>query len=109
MEIICTAVEINFGISKKNTAYHSARVSYLNPEEISNEKFTSLKFGDVTNEVSIFFASKQEMDKFIDSINGHTFPCNARLLSEMYIQSGRPSMRFTGLQLLDAVAPKKVA
>lgn len=109
MEITCTAVAINFGISKKNTPYHSAMISYLNPEEVSSEKFNSLKFGDVTDSVSIFFDSKKTMDSFIDSINGHAFPCHARLLTEMYIQSGRPAVKFTGLELLDSTSTKKVA
>lgn len=109
MEIVCTSVEVVWGKKKDDSLYHFAKVSFLNPTESTSEKFTSLKFGDVTESVSLFFDSKKAKDAFIDSINGHSFPCHARLLTEMYIQSGRPAVRFTGLQLLDAVSTKKVA
>lgn len=109
MEIVCTAVEVVWGQKKDETQYQFARVSFLNTAESTNKKFTNLKFGDVTESVSLFFDSKKSKDAFIDSINGHSFPCHARLLTEMYIQSGRPAVKFTGLQLLDAVSTKKVA
>lgn len=109
MEIVCTAVEVVWGEKKDGTDYQFAKVSFLNPTESTNKKFSNLKFGDVTESVSLFFDSEVKKSAFISTINGHSFPCHARLLTEMYIQSGRPAVRFTGLQLLDAVSTKKAA
>jgi len=112
MEIICTGVKISWGTKKKDgTPYQFATVFYSNQDESSTERYNSLIFGEATDEVGLFFDSKAKLDAFVDNSNlaSHTFPCHARLLSEVYVQGGRANIRFTGLELLSPLIDSKKA